>query len=163
MRQLFLAAALLAGLYGCAAFGPPPQAGDPEQEGIARLGQPTHRYSDGQTRLLEYMHGPWGQTTYMARIGPDGRLISYEQVLTPQKFGQIQVDRATKDDVLRIIGAPSDTAYLSLSQREVWSYPYLEQGLWDSMMHVHFDNAGIVRMMQNGPDPRRMPSDNGKT
>jgi hypothetical protein len=21
------------------------------------------------------------------------------------------------------------------------------------MMHVHFDDAGIVRLMQNGPDP----------
>jgi hypothetical protein len=37
---------------------------------------------------------------------------------------------------------------------EVWSYRYKEAGVWNSMMHVHFDERGIVRQMLNGPDPR---------
>ncbi len=95
----------------------------------------------------------------MARISADGKLISYEQVLTAQKFASIKIGESTKDDVLRMIGAPSETTYLTLSQLEVWSYPYKESGTWDSMMHVHFDNAGIVRKMLNGPDPRRDPDE----
>ena len=153
-------AALLAmvALGGCASiYTAPPQPGEPEAQIVARLGEPTHRYGDGDHRLLEYMTGPWGQATFMARIGPDGRLISYEQVLDNAHFSRIQPGRSTKQDVLHTIGAPSETSYLSLPQLEVWSYPYRESNAWDSVMHVHFDRTGVVRMMQNGPDRRRTP------
>jgi len=163
MKHLLLSAVLVFSLGACAILIPtPPPAGASEQEVIAKLGQPTNRYTDGDQRLLEYMTGPAGQTTYMARLDASGRLVSYQQVLTVQQFGKIEVDRATKSDVLRLIGAPSDTSYLTLTKREVWSYPYREQNVWDSMMHVQFDDAGVVRMLQNGPDPRRLPSDGGK-
>jgi hypothetical protein len=42
---------------------------------------------------------------------------------------------------------------------EVWSYRYRESGVWNSMMHVHFDQAGVVRQMLNGPDPRYQDHD----
>jgi hypothetical protein len=145
-------------LGGCAGFGAaPPYVGESEQAVIARFGEPTHRYQDGQNHLLEYAHGPWGQQTYMTRVGPDGRVISYEQVLSQQKFAAIKLGETTKDEVLRTIGAPSETTFLSLSQLEVWTYPYKESGVWDSMMHVHFDRNGIVRKMENGPDTNRDP------
>jgi len=95
---------------------------------------------------------------WVARMfGPDGRLLSYEQVLTMQKFGTIQVDHDNKEDVLRTIGAPSETSYFPRVQREVWSYPYKESGVWNSLMSVYFDNAGIVRKLENGPDPKFDP------
>jgi hypothetical protein len=131
--------------------------GDSEAIVLSKLGTPTNRYEVGNQHLLEYMKGPWGQQTYMARLGPDGRLISYEQVLTTEKFGTIQVGSATKNDVLRTIGAPSETSYLHLSKLEVWSYPYKEANIWNSVMHVHFDQQGIVQRMQNGPDRRYDP------
>ncbi|HEV7619640.1 MAG TPA: hypothetical protein VGO51_16205 [Burkholderiaceae bacterium] len=153
-----LLAALLTTLAACATFGfASVNPGDSEADVVAKLGPPTHRYQDGKDHLLEYMNGPFGQTTYMARIGPEGRLISYEQVLTTQKFGTLPVGQATKEDVLRTVGAPSETIYLTLSQLEVWSYPYRESDVWDSVMSIHFDNGGIVRRLQNGPDPRRDP------
>lgn len=151
---------LLVAMSGCALLGTEVMdIGTPESAVLAKLGQPTHRYQDGKEHLLEYAHGPWGQETYMARISPEGKLISYEQVLTSQKFATIKIGQSTKDDVLRIVGAPSETAFLPLSQLEAWSYPYKESGVWDSMMHVHFDKTGVVRMMLNGPDPSRTPDD----
>jgi len=54
---------------------------------------------------------------------------------------------------LRTIGHPAETSYLPLRDLEVWSYRYKEAGVWNSIMHVHFDRNGIVRMMLNGPDP----------
>ncbi|MGH8808406.1 MAG: hypothetical protein ACREX0_11060, partial [Noviherbaspirillum sp.] len=106
-------AVLLAMLSGCAAIMPSPvNVGDTETEVIAKRGQPTHQYQDGKDRLLEYALGPWGQKTYMARLAPDGKVISFEQVLTTQKFASIKVDVANKTDVLHTIGAPSDTSYL---------------------------------------------------
>ncbi len=151
---------MIIGLSSCAVFNPVSLTpGEPEQSVIAKLGKPTARYDDGPSHLLEYARAPYGQQTYMARIGPDGTLISYEQVLTAQKFALIKPGASRKEDVLRIIGGPSETSFLSLSQLEVWSYPYKESGAWDSLMHVHFDRTGIVQKMMNGPDPRFDPDE----
>lgn len=158
MHALILVAiAILMQLAGCAGMGAPPYPGEPEKEVVARMGEPTHRYQDGQDHLLEYATGPFGQQTYMARVNPHGQVVSYEQVLTQQKFATLKVGEANKEQVLRTIGAPGDTSFLSLSQLEVWSYAYKESGVWDSMMHVHFDRNGIVRKMESGPDPHRDP------
>lgn len=145
-------------LAACTTLFPPAvNVGDSEADVIAKRGQPTQRYQDGKDRLLEYALGPWGQKTYMARVGPDGRIISFEQVLTTRKFATIKVDEATKDDVLRIVGGPSETSYLPLRSLEVWSYPYKESDVWNSLMHIHFDKSGVVRQMMNGPDMRFDP------
>ncbi|WP_334188481.1 hypothetical protein [Noviherbaspirillum sp.] len=153
-----LIAALFAWLQGCAILHSGTiTPGETEAQVIAKLGQPTNRYKDEKGGLLEYARGPWGQQTYMARIGPDGRVTSFEQVLTLQKFATITPGQANKKDVLHTIGAPSDTSYLSLSDLEVWSYPYKESDVWNSLMHVHFDRNGVVQKMMNGPDPRFDP------
>lgn len=154
----FLPAVFLAILCGCTALFPAAvNVGDSEQDLIAKRGQPAHRYKDGGDQLLEYPLGPWGQKTYMARVGPDGKVISFEQVLTNQKFASIKVGESTKEDVLRTVGSPVETSYLSLTDLEVWSYPYKESGVWNSVMHVHFDKSGVVRKMLNGPDLRFDP------
>lgn len=150
--------AILTIITGCAGILPATvNIGDSEADVIAKRGQPTNRYQDGKDHLLEYALGPWGQKTYMARIGPTGRVVSFEQVLTNEKFASIKVGEMNKNDVLRIIGAPSETSYLSLRDLEVWSYPYKESNVWNSVMHVHFDRGGIVRQMLNGPDLRFEP------
>jgi hypothetical protein len=157
--QTTLSAVCLATLCACSTLMPAPvNPGDTEAELFSKRGEPTHRYQDGQDRLLEYATGPWGQRTYMARIS-NGKVASFEQVLTVQKFASIKVGEATKNDVLRTVGAPSDTSYLSLTDLEVWSYPYKESEVWNSLMHVHFDRQGIVRKVLNGPDPRFDPDE----
>lgn len=141
-------------LTACASWRtPPPQPGDTRAAVEARLGQPTSVYQLSTGPELEYANGPWGQTTYMARFGPDDRLLSYEQVLDAPAFGRIKIGVSNQQDVLHLLGRPTEKSYLSLSKLHVWSYRYKESGAWDSMMHVHFDDAGIVRMMLNGPDP----------
>jgi len=166
MRNFYRVSAallLLAGLNSCATWGTPRvQPGQTEAEVIARLGRPTQVYADGNTRLLEYMHGPMGQSTEMARIGPDGKLVSYEPVLNLRTFATIKIGEANKDSVLRTIGAPSDTVYYPLVKLEAWSYPFKEHGVWDSLMAVYFDKSGIVRRMENGPDPRYQPGGDGR-
>src|ERR1700738_397799 len=92
LARILSALVLLSILNSCATWGTSSvRAGQPESEIVGQLGQPTHMYQDGENRLLEYMTGPMGQTTYMARIGPDGRLVSYEQVLTMPKFNSIKI------------------------------------------------------------------------
>jgi hypothetical protein len=145
-------------LGGCVSFhSTPVHPDDTEAQVIAAKGQPTHRYPLASGHLLEYAHGPWGQETYMARFDRNGRLVSYEQVLTQEKFAAIKINEATKQDVLHTIGATTAHSYLALPQMEVWSYAYKESGVWDSVMNVYFDRNGIVRKLENMPDVRLSP------
>ncbi len=145
-------------LNGCASLlAPPVNPGNTEAEVLSRLGPPRHRYEDGAAHVLEYSTGPWGQRTWMARIGADGRLESYQQVLSTPVFATITVGKSTREDVLRTIGTPGETQYFVRTQQEVWSYAYKESNAWDSLMHVYFDQQGIVRKMMNGPDLRFDP------
>ena len=153
-----LFAVLLTMIGACSVLFPAPvNIGDSEAELISKRGQPTNRYQDGQDQLVEYALGPFGHKTYMARVGPNGKVISFEQVLTVQKFATLKVGEATKTDVLHTVGAPSEISYLPRTDLEVWSYPYKENEVWNSIMHVHFDRAGIIREMLNGPDLRFDP------
>lgn len=151
LSALLLATTLA--LVGCASVFTPLTPGMPVQEVIALKGQPAIQYPDGNTTILEWPAGEWSQYAYMARIGPDGKLISYDNVRTREQFAKIKVNQFNKNDVLRTIGHPTETEYLPLKKQEVWSYRYKEDGMWNSMMHVYFDSNGIVRGMENGQDP----------
>lgn len=156
MRQMIKTAILASVLViaGCAGLGGPPLVlGDSVDTVRLKLGEPTATYSAGLGQELEYATGPMGQSTWMAHIGADGRLEKFEQVLTGEKFATIKLGVATHEDVLRTVGRPAETSYLPLRDFEVWSYRYKEAGVWNSMMHVHFDRKGVVQLMQNGPDP----------
>ena len=153
----FSAALLLSGCAGMLREAPNP--GDPQDVVQAKLGAPTAVYADANGRTLEYATGPMGQNTWMARLGPDGRLQSYEQVLTSEKFATIKIDAATREEVLRTLGRPAERSQVAMRDYEVWSYRYKEAGVWNSLMHVHFDAQGVVRQMMNGPDPMYEPRD----
>jgi hypothetical protein len=162
-RRLACALLPLVMLSACAGLGEPAIApGATEADVVARLGRPTHVYPDGDSRLLEYMRGPMGQTTGMARIGPDGRLQSFEQVLTMERFARIVPGQTRQEQVLRTVGAPSEIRFYRNVGMNGWNYPYKESNTWDSMMTIYVDDTGLVRRMENGPDPRRMPSDSGR-
>lgn len=134
--------------------GPPVHIGDSEAQITSLLGKPAVRYANGAEATLIYPRGPFGQETYVASFGPDGKLRSYEQVLSTQKFGTIKINEDNKQTIMRTFGPPAETSYLSIPKLEVWSYRYRESNVWNSMMHVHFDKAGIVRKLESGPDPR---------
>ena len=143
-------------LGGCAAplFRHPPPPGAPLSAVEAGLGQPDavyHEPDGGQ--VLEYRGQPMGQFQYMARMSADGRLISYEQVLTNANFAKVKVGQANKDDILRMFGRPAEVSRVYAHDYEVWSYRYKESGVWNSMMSVNFDQNGVVQQMLNGPDP----------
>lgn len=132
--------------------GPPPAPGDSMESVRARLGTPSaiHRLASGTQ--YEYS-GPYAQVAYMARFDGDGRLLSYAQVRTGQRFATLRPGVATKADVLAAVGEPSETSRVHMHNYEVWSYRYKESNVWNSMMHVHFDEKGVVQLMQSGPDP----------
>jgi len=162
MKQIsalfILAGSLL--LSGCAhMFGAPPAVGDTEAQAISKRGQPSAVYRDGSDKLLSYAPGYWGQQSFMARIGPDGRVKSYDQVWTSNEFALIKPEVSTREDVLRIVGAPSFTSTYGRVPYTGWNYGYKEAGAWDSLMTIYIDKNGLVRGMENGLDPRYESSD----
>lgn len=150
-----LLAAIFYSLSGCAALlAPPVKPGDSEAQVVARIGKPTAVYHEGATHLLEYAAGAFGQYSYMARIDADGKLISYAQVWTLQNFQSIRVNQSNKTDVLRLVGHPTEVMRYARIPYEAWNYGFKESGVWNSQMSVYFDDQGIVRKVENGPDPR---------
>lgn len=154
MRKLVISTTLSLLLGACTVFAPPPLPGQTMAAVEASRGQPGARYPgpNGET-VAEYGAGAFGQFTWMATYGADGRLRSWEQVLTDEKFAAVKLGQDNKDSILRTFGRPAETMYLSLRDLEVWSYRYKQSGVWNSMMHIHFSKDGIVREMMSGPDP----------
>ena len=152
LRVLLLGAALSA--CGAPLFRHPPPAGAPLDQVTAGLGQPNAVYPEpGGGQVLEYRGQPMGQFQHMARMSADGRLISYEQVLTTPNLARIQVAQWNKDDVLRNFGRPAEMSRDHATGLEVWSYRYKQDGLWNSFFNVYMNGRGEVARTDNSPDP----------
>ena len=150
----FLAVSLLALLVGCASLSIPTQ-GMTEEEVISMRGTPNAEFEENGTRTLEWTAPATGQYTYMAKIAPDGRLVSFENVLTVERFYSLKPGISTKHDVLKTVGHPNkmESEHLTLSDSDTWCYRYKEEGVWNSMMTIHFDKQGVVKRLENGIDP----------
>jgi hypothetical protein len=149
------ALALILALSACApVIRRTPAPGAPLAEVTARLGKPDAVYPEPDGgQMLEYRGQPMGQFQHMARIAPDGRLLSYEQVLTDENFAKIEPNRWTKDEVLRHFGRPAEVVRSRLDEGEIWSYRYKEKGVWDSLMNVDFNERGVVLRVFRSADP----------
>ena len=158
MTKTLKTAATLALILSLGACAPmirrTPAVGAPLAEVTAKLGKPDAVYPDpAGGQVLEYRGQPMGQFQHMARIGADGRLISYEQVLTSENFARIEVGRWNRDDVLRNFGRPAEVVRSRLEEGEIWSYRYKEKGVWNSVMNVDLNARGTVLRVYNSPDP----------
>jgi outer membrane protein assembly factor BamE (lipoprotein component of BamABCDE complex) len=149
------AAALLLALAGCASWsrGPQVTVGETAAAVQARLGRPAAVYALPDGQEYEYSNVPFGQATWMVKFDPTGHVRSFEQVLRAEKFATIRIGEARQKDILETFGKPAEVSRVFLHHYLVWSYRYKENDVWNSMMHVHFDEDGVVRMVQNGPDP----------
>jgi outer membrane protein assembly factor BamE (lipoprotein component of BamABCDE complex) len=146
-------ALLLLALSGCSTFRAP-SSGMPLAEVTGRLGKPTAVYPDPDgSQWLEYRGQPMGQFQHMAHVGADGRLISYEQVLTSPNFARVQVNDWTRDQVLRNFGRPAETSHDRATGWDVWSYRYKQDNVWNSFMNIYFNARGVVRKVENTADP----------
>jgi hypothetical protein len=147
---LALASLLLA---GCVNMSSPARlAPGASAEAIrARLGEPTGRYAmpGGGTRL-EYARGPFGRETWMLDVDAGGALLKATQVLDEATFATIRAGM-TRDEVLRIIGRPSDVGYVGWQRQTVWNYRYSSP--FCQWFQVGLSEAGIVEDTGYGPDP----------
>lgn len=154
-RGLLVVSALL--LSACAGYGgsnlKPGVSTLPEI--LASMGQPTMfwKNADGSEQLA-YPRGPGGTQTFMAHVGPDGRLQRIEKVLNMEHFARIQTGM-NQEEVLRVLGPPGSpwTQYYSRSNELAWSWLFCNSWNSQEFFDVMFDaTTGIVRSTGQHPN-----------
>lgn len=120
------------------------QPGSSEEQVRRSMGPPALELPnpDGSKQLV-YPTGPLGTQTYMVRLGRDGLVQNVEQVLTDDRFYRI-VPGITRDDVLRLIGPPSETMDFARLQQVAWEYRYQDTWGYTAFLSVMIDRQGIV-------------------
>ena len=117
----------------------------------SRFGQPAARRQDPAGDVWIYSSAPLGQRASAAHLDATGHVVAVEPLLNTEHFATIRVGEWNKNDILTHFGKPAEIG--RIQGFEVWSYRYREAETWDSLYAVMFDAAGIVRQVQNGPDP----------
>ncbi|TNF59982.1 MAG: outer membrane protein assembly factor BamE [Burkholderiales bacterium] len=91
-----------------------------------RFGQPEAVWSgaDG-AQVYEFNRQPAGHRNYMATIGADGRLLKFEQVLTPANFARIEAGMPM-EAVRRMLGKPMKVTPYPLTGETHYDWRYLD-------------------------------------
>ena len=154
LRRLFAAITLAALLAGCAT---PDQSllGADRAAVQARHGLPAERHplAAGGERWT-YPLGGLQQLVWVVDLDAAGRVTEVRQVRTAENFGRVRIGVDTQADVRREFGPPRIIVPDPRVGLVGWMFPYLENDFWRSEMAIYFDPQGIVRKVENGPDPR---------
>lgn len=146
------AAALLA---GCDA-----QRIEKLEEGVATEADVRRQFGDPAavstrpdgSKVLEYPRQPEGHTNYVIVIGPDGKMSSLRQLLTPANFARVQPGQ-DKLAVMDTLGKAAKTQHYALKNEEVWDWRY-KDGTLNKVFSVTFDGQGRVVSTATMDDPR---------
>jgi hypothetical protein len=116
-------AALL--LAACASFDgfnlTPGQSTAEEVEKV--MGAPAEkRAGPGGETWFFYPRQPFGRKVFVARIGPDARLIALEQRLTDENVAKLVPDTTRAEQVRDLFGPPYQVQRFERMERDVWSW-----------------------------------------
>ena len=146
--------ALTAGtLLGCSGYSPQALApGSSIEQVTQRMGRATAEYPLAPAgRRLEFARGPFGLHTYMVDFDAAGKLVSWNQVLTPETFDSI-AKGISRDDVLKTLGHPAKEFGVWSGQQTIWAYSF--ESMACQWFMVGLNPAGQVSSTSYGPDPR---------
>lgn len=122
----------------------------------SRYGQPTLEcpQADG-SRMVVWSTQPMGHNAWATRVAPDGTVGAVEQVLTDAAFRRVEPGVWTTQQLQCAFGPPADISTVGMPsvRQTVWSYRYMQSGVWYSLMHVYVSDDGVVTRMHPGPDP----------
>lgn len=108
--------------------------------------------ADG-SKVFEYPRQPEGSTNYFITLGPDGKLQSIRQALTPETFAQVERGMP-QADVRRLLGRPATMQRFAMKpDEEVWDWRFLD-GQQKKVFSVTFDREHRVLSSATGDDPR---------
>jgi len=116
-------------------FGPPEAVWDAE---------------DG-AQVYEYSRQPAGHVNYMITIGPDGRMIALEQVLTEENFAKVQPGMPM-EQVRRMLGKPMKVSTYPLKRETHYDWRYLDDNRVESRVFTVVFNPDL-RVVRTGSEP----------
>ncbi len=158
LYAIAIAASLAA---GCASFdGRGLTPGTSASEVEALMGPAADKRVKGGETWLYYPRQPWGYATYVARIGPEAKLIALEQRLTDENIARIERGKWRTEDVRDLFGPPYTAMNFSRMQRDIWEYRYRsQQSISPYALYVQFSPDGIAREVYTMSDPDYRLSD----
>ncbi len=151
MKSLALAL-LLAGCAGYSGSGlAPGRSSAAEVEAVMGPAAATRPGPDGET-VLWFPRMPYGDGTYAARVGADGRLVAIEQRLTEENIARIERGRTTADQVLDLVGPPYRVDQFARMEREIWTYK-MQVFPFPKALFVQLSPDRVVREVYYMDDP----------
>jgi hypothetical protein len=115
---------------------------------LERLGQPTMVWSEGDgSLLLEFARVGEGGSNFMARVAPNGLLLSLQQVLTEARVEGL-VPGMSREQVRRYLGLPAKIE--TLSAEEVWHWPLDSHHPPEWQVNAHFGARGSLERIERG-------------
>ncbi|OZI63553.1 hypothetical protein [Bordetella genomosp. 11] len=157
------AALFIAGLLtGCANIANTPP-GMPLADMQSRYGAPTYTCTrpDG-TRRVVWSQLPSGSDAWGTDLDAQGRAVRMQDLMSPEHFERLRQGDWTPAEVRCEFGPPARVGAVGLGEKHevVWSYYYVLDGRWHSVMYVYFGPRGDrVTHYHSGPDPRYQRSE----
>lgn len=144
-------------LSGCASISEVP-AGTSYDEVVKQFGNPqvSCPEPDGRTRMI-WSQEPLGEQVWVTTVGSDRRVGTFEQVMSPNMFDQLNEGTWDAAKVRCAFGPPAQMqSFPDNPGRVVWEYRFMGGADNEFMMlFVSFDRA--TNQMVNystGPDPQ---------
>ena len=154
MKAIVVAVAAIV-VAGCASYSGrglvPGQSSAAEVEAVMGSAAAKRPGPNGET-VLWFPRMPYGDGTYAARIGADGRLIAIEQRLTEENIAKIERGKTTADQVLDLVGPPYRVDQFPRMEREIWTYK-MQVFPFPKALFVQFSYDHVVREVYFMDDP----------
>jgi outer membrane protein assembly factor BamE (lipoprotein component of BamABCDE complex) len=162
-RLVLACLALALGLAACATFDgrglTPGVSNAADVESV--MGAPAEKRQAGAETWYYYPRQPYGRMTFVARLGPDGRLIAIEQRLTDENVAKIVPNSTRAEQVRDLFGPPYTAQRYARLDRDIWSWHmrrYGDPGIPVSL-NVQMSPDGVVREVyiidESSRDPAR--------
>jgi len=145
----------LVSLQACTTYSPSSSMiGMSISEVVNAMGKPDREIQITQGMRLEFPRGPKGKHTYFVNFDEQGKLISWTQVLTEERFKLIQPGMP-EDEVMNLIGAGKERFGLARNRGYVWSFRY--QTPLCQWFQIEFTAEKTVRSVGYGLPPECRP------
>ena len=156
MKKSLLAVLATIALAGCAPMTSI-QPGTSLADVTSKYGRPqvSCPIQGGATRMV-WSQQPMGEYAWATTVSKDGKVGTFEQVLTDKNFQRLANGTWTASMVQCQFGPPANIDQFGDGDgsKNVWEYRYKQDSEWFSIMYVYMSSDGSrVLRFSPGPDP----------
>jgi len=121
-------------IAGCAGTGSNLVPGQSAAADVEKsMGKPREKTTNSAGESVWfYTSAPNGQTTYAARMRPDGTVISVDQVLTRENWSRVVTGKTTSKEVRELLGPPGEVGHSRATDGDQWTYHVMN----DNRLHL---------------------------